>query len=307
MKVLMTGATGLIGSEIGKVLKARGHELIIVSRQTAGHASSSVQWQPSTEDFPVAALDGVDAVIHLAGESIASGLWTEKKKQQIYDSRVLSTRKLVQAFKNCKAEGKSVPSVLINGSAVGIYGDQGDTELKEDSVYGHDFLSQVCKDWEQAADGASHLAVRVVKVRTGFVCAPFGGALEKIIPVFSLGAGGPLGSGKQWMSWIHLKDIANLFVFALENKNVEGPINGAAPYPVTNKNFTALLAKALGRPAFVPAPAFVLKTVLGEMSTLLLSSQKCRADKVLDAGFSFEFNEFGEAIKDIVSARSRGR
>ncbi|MGE0633023.1 MAG: TIGR01777 family oxidoreductase [Pseudobdellovibrionaceae bacterium] len=309
MKVLVTGATGLVGTQIGRSLVANGHHVVAMVRKNPAQAKTALPfeaevfaWESDSETFPIAALEGVEAVIHLSGEPIA-GFWTESKKTKIFNSRIISTRKIVEAFKSRKELGKTLPRVFVSASAVGIYGDQGHQLLEEESVIGSDFLADVCINWELEAEVANRLGIRVVRVRTGLVLSPQGGFLGKVIPIFSKGLGGYLGSGHQWMSWIHLEDIANLYVFAVENENVEGAINAVSPEPITNRGFTRELAKALRRPAFLPVPKIALKSVLGEMSTLALSSQRASSEKIQNLGFHFKFIRFRDAIRSICALR----
>ena len=308
MRVLVTGATGLIGKEIGKLLVESGHELVVVSRNPAKarldlpFPAEIFAWQGESEQFPKAALQGVEGVIHLAGESVASGRWTPERKKSIRDSRVMGTRRLVEAISQLGNSDHPLKT-FISGSAIGIYGDRGDEILTEDSAPGGDFLSHVTRDWEGEADALTRNSktkhIRVAKIRTSVVISRHGGALEKMLPVFSRGLGGKLGSGQQWMSWIHLEDIARLFVFALETENVSGALNGAAPEPARNERFTVALARALGRSVFLPVPDAALKVALGEMSEAVLGSQRVSAAYVQELGFQFRHPELVPALEEI--------
>lgn len=266
MKVLLTGATGLIGKVVGHKLVARGHEVFVVTR-SAEKARQSLDF-PCTpivanlvsDQIKDSQIYEIEGVINLLGENIGEGRWNADKKEKIYKSRVLGTRHLVSSL-----GGKT--RVLISGSAMGFYGNRSDDILHETESGGIDFLARVCRDWEQEAQKAS---CRVVCVRTSMVLAKNEGAMKKLLPLFKMNLGGRLGSGQQWMSWIHLEDIADLFIYALENEKVEGAINACAPHPVQNKLFTDLLAKAVRRGTAIPVPEFALKLGLGEMAEMLL-------------------------------------
>lgn len=301
MRILMTGATGLIGREVGKLLAEKGIQLNVVSR-SPGRARLELpfpaeifEWQGESDVFPSKALDDVDLVLHLAGEPVASGRWTIEKKKAIYDSRVLGTKRLVEAIS--KNPGKI--SALVAGSATGLYGDRGDDVQTENARPADDFLSKVVVDWEKEIDAFTDITgKRSVKIRTGIVLARHGGALEKLIPIFQKGLGGRLANGQQWMSWIHLEDIARLFVYAIEN-DVSGVFNGTSPEPARNERFTVALARALGRPVFLPVPASALKIAYGEMSTALLGSQRVLPERALTAGFDFRYPELVRALNEI--------
>lgn len=301
MRVLITGATGLIGREVGKILAEKGISLNVVSRSPnrarleLPFPADIFEWQGESDVFPARALDNVDAVLHLAGEPVASSRWTEEKKKSIYDSRVLGTKRLVEAIG--KNPGKI--SAFIGGSATGIYGDRGDDVLNETSGAADDFLAKVCIDWEKEIDGFTEVTgKRSVKIRTGIVLSRHGGALEKLLPIFQKGLGGRLSNGQQWMSWIHIEDIARLFVYALENE-VSGVLNGTSPEPARNERFTVALARALGRPVFLPVPGSALKIAFGEMSTALLGSQRIMPERVIEAGFEFHYPELVKALNEV--------
>ncbi len=274
MIVTLTGATGFIGRALAVRVEAAGHKV-----------------QPFSLRSPQP-LQICDAVIHLAGEPVAQR-WTLEAKRRIRESRVDGTRRLIAAL-------PAPPKVFICSSAVGFYGSRGDEILTETSPPGTGFLAEVCTAWEGAADEASALGARVVKLRTGVVLGGRGGALDRMLPPFRMGVGGRLGSGRQWMPWIHLDDHLDLVEFALGQAGVSGPINAVAPNPVTNREFTVTLARALHRPAFLPAPAIALKAMFGEMASALLDSQRVIPRAALDAGFVFRHSELGPALQEIL-------
>ena len=298
MKILITGATGLIGQTLCKNLASAGHELIGLSRSQQTSTGLPVRfypWQPLTELPPPAAVEGVEAVIHLAGENVA-GRWTAERKRQIRDSRVLGTRNLVAGLR----QNGSAPSVFISGSAVGFYGDRGDTTLTEHASPGHGYLVDVCRDWENEARQAEALGTRVVLLRTGVVLSPDGGALQTMLPAFQFGVAGKLSNGRQWFPWIHLADIVGLILHALNTLEVRGPLNGAAPNPVTNEEFTKELAAVLNRPALLPVPKFALDLLFGEMAAVMLASQRVIPEAALQSGYRFQFPWLRQALKDLL-------
>ena len=309
MRVLLTGATGLIGREVGKLLVANGHEVRVLSRdpRRAGRdlpfPAMAFEWDSESETFPSEALTGIEGVIHLAGEPIAEGRWTEDKKRKIRDSRVQGTRRLVQALLSRKeTDGRTDLKAFVSGSAIGYYGDRDDETLTEASPKGEGFLADLVAEWEAQPDllkAALGPAVRVAKVRTGVVFTRRGGALAKMLPVFTRGVGGKLASGQQWMSWIHIEDIARLFVFCLENPGAEGVFNGTAPEPARNDRFTVALSRAVGRPVFLPVPETALKLALGEMASALLGSQRVIPQRAQELGFEFRFPELVPALEDL--------
>lgn len=287
MKVLVTGATGLIGKTLCRLLVREGHELVVLSRQPAkAQVAPNVRawrWQAETEAPPDEVWAGVDAVIHLAGEPVAGSRWTEAQKRRIRDSRVLGTRNLIEGMKRAAVK----PQVLVSASAVGFYGDRGDEQLDESSTAGHGFLSEVCVEWEREAERAVELGVRVALVRIGVVLSPQGGALEKMLPLFKLGLGGRMGSGRQWLPWIHQDDIVGILRHALVTPAVRGAINGVAPGTVNNAEFTKELASVLHRPVFLPIPELALQVLMGEMSAVVLASQRVQPRVALATGYQF--------------------
>jgi uncharacterized protein (TIGR01777 family) len=297
VKIAITGASGLIGRRLLKTLAAAGHSLHVLSRHAGTNLPPGVRlsvWDATRGEPPADALQDVDAVVHLAGEPVAQR-WTAHARQAIRESRVTGTRNLVEAL----AKLPRKPQVLVCASAVGYYGDRGDEILNESSSPGGDTLALLCVDWEKEAQAAEASAIRVVRVRTGLVLDARGGALPRMLPPFRMGLGGKLGSGKHWMSWIHLDDLAALFQFALANP-VNGPVNGVAPNPVINAGFTRALAAAVHRPAIFPVPAFALRLLFGEMSEILLASQRALPQAAEAAGFRFRYPELAPALAAVL-------
>ena len=299
MKVVVTGATGFVGQEVVKQLLTAGDEVIVLTRNVAkaaitlGSSCRYYQWEDGEALPPSEALEGVDGIINLMGETI-SKRWDESQKKKIYNSRINGTRKLVEAIEKLKVK----PKVFVSTSAIGIYGNRGPEEINESSSLADDFLAKVCKDWENEANKAKNYGVRVVMIRLGIVLGRKGGALAKMLPIFKLGLGGPLGSGNQYMSWIHVRDIATMFIEAVKNNELKGVFNGTSPYPATNSEFTKLLGKVLGRPAFLPVPSIALKLALGEMSQLLLEGQKVLPVKFKEAKFRYRYSTLEMALKE---------
>lgn len=294
MKITLTGATGFIGGHLVKALIARGHELAILTRHPrAGANPRYFAWDAASVP-PPEAMDA-DAIIHLAGEPVAQR-WTGEVKRRIRASRIEGTRAVVDGI----AAARRKPKVLMSASAIGIYGSRGDEVLTEQSPAGSGFLEDVTIEWERESARANGAGVRVVNPRIGIVLGRGGGALARMLPPFKAGAGGRLGSGHQWMSWIHIDDVTGLILFALENEGLRGALNLTAPNPVTNADFTAALAAALRRPALFPAPVFALKLLFGEMAEVLLSSQRVIPQVALDAGYRFAYPELGPALRDLV-------
>lgn len=298
MKILITGASGLIGSALSARLLQSQHTVVRLRRGSANHQAGEAAWDPATGAVDPVALDSVDAVVNLAGASIAGGRWTTARKTELRASRVGLTRALVSTL----AKLPRPPQVLVSGSAIGYYGDRGDEVLAESSASGDDFLAAVCREWEAAALEAERAGIRTVTPRTSIVLAKNGGALPKMLTPFRLGVGGRLGSGKQWMSWITLEDQVEVLYGAIMNAPWRGAINAASPHPVTNEEFTRALARVLRRPAIFPAPAFALRLILGEMAdALLLSSQRVKPEKLTELGFSFRQSQLEPALRAILS------
>ena len=296
MFLTISGATGFIGRRLLNIYPPDKHSVIILGRKNPelsplfqfGH------WNPTAAEPSRELLQRSEVIIHLAGEPVAQR-WTPEAKNSIRDSRVIGTRNLVSAI------GKLLhrPKTLICASAVGIYGDRGDEILVESAKAASGFLPDVCSAWEAEADRATEHGLRVVKIRIGIVLGADGGALASMTPLFRAGVGGVLGSGKQWMSWIHVDDLVGMIQFAAENESVSGVLNGVAPNPVTNREFTRNLASALHRPAFLPAPEFVVKLVYGEMAQILFASQRVQPQTALKAGFQFQFPQLPAALAAI--------
>ncbi len=300
MKITISGASGFIGRRLMKQLMEAGHSLCVLSRYAGANMPGSAQlfvWDPVKAEPPAESLAEADAVIHLAGEPVAQR-WTPEARQRIRESRVAGTRHLVQALSVLSRR----PSVLVCSSAIGVYGDRGDEILTETSAPGSGFLTDVCLQWEKEADLAEALGIRVVKVRTGVVLGTEGGALRRMLPAFRAGIGGRVASGRQWMSWIHLDDLAGLMRFAVESEKLRGAVNGAAPEPVTNAEFTRTLAAVLRRPAIFPLPAFVLKLIFGEMAQVLLASQRVLPRAAEAAGFRFQYPSLAPALTNLLKA-----
>jgi uncharacterized protein (TIGR01777 family) len=297
MKITLTGGSGFIGRRLIKTLTAGGHTVHILSRHAGTNLPPGVKlsvWDALKGEPPAAALDGADAMINLAGEPVAQR-WSAAAKQKIRDSRIGGTQRLVQALSTISQR----PPVLVSASAIGIYGARGDELLTETSPPGEGFLAQVCREWEKEADMAESLGMRVAKIRIGIVLDKNGGALAKMLPAFRNFAGGRMASGKQWMSWIHLQDLAGLFKYAVENP-VRGVLNGTAPNPVINAEFTRKLAAALGRPAMLPVPAIALKAIFGEMSEMLVTGQRVLPKAAQSAGFQFQYPELEPALANLL-------
>lgn len=300
MRILITGATGSVGKVVVEQLLEAGDEVVVMTRNIAkaaiilGSQCSYYQWSDTNSLPPMEAFEGVDGIVNLMGENIADKRWTDEQKKKIYNSRIDGTARLVEALKQLEKR----PKVFVSASAVGVYGDRKDEEINESSSSGDDFLAHVCKDWEEEANKASEQGLRVVLIRTGIVLSRGGGALSKMLPLFKKGLGGPIGSGNQYMSWIHVEDLAAMYVEALKNENVNGPHNGTAPYPATNKEFTQALGKVLKRPTALRAPAFALKAVFGEMAGTLLGGQKVLPTKFKDVKFRYKYPTLDMALKE---------
>lgn len=303
MKIILTGGSGFIGSRLVEKLASGGHEVIVLTRDPASFKMAKYstikakQWDGKTPGTWVSDVDGADAVMNFAGESIGGKRWTSKQKEKILNSRIDATRALVDAMKQAKKK----PAVLVNASAVGYYGPIEDAEVTEEHPPGNDFLAHVCKRWEQEARAAEQLGVRVVLLRQGVVIDKGGGALEKMALPFKMFVGGPVGSGRQWFPWIHRDDAANIAIFAAENSTLAGPVNVVAPDIMRMKQFSKALGRAMHRPSLTPVPGFVLKVALGEMSEMLLTGQRVVPARLSAAGYSFLFPQLDRALREIFS------
>lgn len=301
MRIAITGATGLIGRELARQLSEAGHHVEAWTRSpenARGLFPSDVQvcaWDPS--GVPRAQLSGLHAIIHLAGESVAGGRWTDARKTALERSRIESSRSIIEAIAALPRQER--PAALLSASAIGFYGDRADEELTEEASPGKGFMPDLCAEWERRILAASDLGVRTACLRVGVVLAPDGGMLGPVLPLFRCGLGGRIGSGQQWMSWIHVEDVARLFVHALENPDISGPINAVAPNPVRNTTFTKVLAKTVGRPALLPAPKFALRLAVGEMAEIMTGSQRVLPAAAAAAGFEFRFPTLAEALDPI--------
>jgi uncharacterized protein (TIGR01777 family) len=301
MNIVIAGGSGFLGRALTAALVSDGHDIVILTRQPTGNDAGRVRAVPWTPDGQAgswaAVIDGANAVINLAGESIAGGRWSAARKKRIVDSRVLATRSLATAI------GRAVrpPAVFVSGSAVGYYGPLGDELVTEDHRPGDDFLAKVCVEWENEAARIDAARTRVACIRTGLVLARDGGALPQMLLPFRFGAGGPVGSGRQYWPWIHRRDWVDLVRFVIETPGAAGAINATAPDPVTNREFAAALGRAMHRPAFMPAPAFALRLLLGEMAdALVLSGQRAVPAKADRLGFTFTYTNVEKALQSIL-------
>ncbi|MGC1158330.1 MAG: TIGR01777 family oxidoreductase [Acidobacteriaceae bacterium] len=297
-RILLSGASGLIGSAIRGAAREQGMEVTALVRRHRLVGPGAVYWNPAKPEWSVhpVGLEGFDAVVHLSGANVARR-WTEEYRREIVESRVTSTRMLCEAL----AQVRRRPRVLLCASAVGIYGDGGDTVLTEESGVGSGFLAETCAAWEAAAKDACALGIRVVHLRFGVVLSRRGGALGKMLPAFRLGLGGRMGSGRQWMSWISIRDLMRAVMFLMEREELAGAFNLTAPNPVTNATFTQALARAVHRPAVLPVPAGMLRMIFGAMAdATLLASQRVLPYRLVDAGFQFEDEEVREALKALL-------
>ena len=298
MKILITGASGLIGKALQRSFAERGYQMLLAGRGTP-ERENQIQWSPEDgfRDDDLARLEGLDAVVHLAGENIAGLRWTDEKKKAIRDSRVNGTRNIVDTLAGLDQK----PKVFITGSALGFYGDRGDEIMTETSRPGNTFLSEVCKEWEMESRHAEDSGIRTVLLRTAIVLSKEGGALATMLTPFKFGVGGVVGSGKQWMSWISLDDVVGIINFALENEGLRGAVNVASPNPVTNEEFTKTLGEVLYRPTFLPLPEFAVNLVFGEMGdALLIDSTRVEPKRLLDAGYKFKFTNLKPALENAV-------
>ena len=299
MRILITGGTGFIGSYLCRTLLQANHQLVVLSRypetviQKCGKGVEAIS---SIDELDVDAQ--IDTIINLAGEPVIAKRWSEKRKQNLLDSRLVPTQALVDFI----ARVEKKPRCLISGSAIGFYGDGGEQILDETSSYHDEFSHELCRQWEGAAQQAEKYGVRVCLVRIGLVVGAGGGFLQQMLTPFKFGLGGPIGKGSQWMSWIHIKDLVDLLIWLLQNDSVSGVFNGTAPNPVTNHEFAKTLGRSLGRPAVIPMPSFVLQAAMGEMSQLLLTGQRVMPMRALEAGFDFKYKDLDGALEHVLSA-----
>ena len=298
MRILITGASGLIGKALQRSFTEKGYEMLLATRGEP-KTPDQIQWdiEEGFAEGDLGRLEGLDAVIHLAGENVSGLRWTDEKKKAIRESRVKGTHNVVDTISNLKSK----PKVFVSGSAIGFYGDRSDDVMTETSSAGDTFLAQVCKDWEAESRRAEDSGVRTVLLRTGIVLSKDGGALAAMLTPFKFGVGGVVGSGKQWMSWISLDDVVGAINFALENESLRGAVNVVSPNPVTNEEFTKTLGEVLYRPTFLPLPEFAVNLVFGEMGdALLLDSTRVAPKRLEDASFEFKFPELKTALEHAV-------
>jgi uncharacterized protein (TIGR01777 family) len=296
MRVLISGSTGVIGSALAPYLAKEGHQVIRLIRGSPRSGSGDVAWDPAGARLEASALEGLDAVVHLAGENISEGRWTPEKKARIRESRVKGTSVLCETLAGLERP----PAVLANASAVGFYGDRGDETLNEESPPGSDFLAGVCQAWEAATRPAAEKGIRVVRLRFGLVLSPSGGVLAGMLPHFRRGMGGTLGSGEQWVSWVALDDAVGAIRHALATESLEGAANVTSPHSVRNREFAGALGRAVGKPALIPVPAFGLRLLFGELAEAMLASQRVEPKKLFAAGYEFRFPELGPALEHVL-------
>lgn len=299
MRILLSGSSGLVGSSLVPLLTSGGNSIVSLVRQKARPGKNEIYWQPTFGSVDKPAIDAFapEAVIHLAGESIASGRWNDRKKKLIRDSRVLGTQALATALANLTVK----PKVFICASAIGFYGSRGDERLTESSAAGTGFLPTVCQEWEAACQPARDVGIRVVNLRYGMILSQEGGALKKLLLPFKLGAGGVIGNGRQYMSWVAIDDAVQIIRFALENEKLSGAVNAVAPQALTNREFTKTLGRVLWRPTCFPMPASTARMLFGEIAdALLLASDRVVPEKLEKAGYAFKYPELKPALKHLI-------
>ncbi|HEY7429074.1 MAG TPA: TIGR01777 family oxidoreductase [Gemmataceae bacterium] len=306
MRVFVTGGTGLVGRRLVRCLLDRGDQAVILTRR-ADHArtlfgsdAQIVEGDPMRSGGWMDAVGDCDGVIHLAGENVFGRRWNADFKKLLHDSRILSTQLIVEALRRRPQRADGRQKVLVNASAIGFYGPHGDEELTENSPPGTDFLANLCVEWEKAARAAESAGVRMAMIRVGVVLDKEGGALAKLLTPFKLGAGGPVGSGRQWMSWIHHADLTSLFLLALDRDDAVGPINGTAPNPVVNREFGKILGRVLHRPSFVWTPGLALRVLVGEAASVIVTGQRVLPKRALELDYSFQFSTLEAALTQIL-------
>jgi len=298
MRVAVSGSTGLVGSQVVASLSAAGHEVVRLVRRAPAPGEKVVRWDPEKGEIDAAGLGGLDAVVHLAGENIASGRWNAARKAAILGSRVNGTRLLCDALAGLARP----PKTLVCASAIGYYGDRGADVLTEESPPGTGFLAEVCREWEAASEPAARKGIRVVVLRIGVVLSAKGGALSRMLPPFRAGLGGVIGSGRQYVSWVALDDLVGIVLHALQSGRLHGPVNAVSPVPVTNRELTEVLGKVLSRPTLLPVPVFALRLAVGEMAdALLLASTRVAPRRLEETGYRFRFPELREALRHLVT------
>ena len=303
-RIVMTGATGLIGTRVVRALHRRGDSVTVLTRnpkratERLPEGVAALKWMTEDEDDWTAAVDGADALIHLAGESIAEERWTDEYKKRIYDSRIATANRLIDAVEKAATR----PQVLVSVSAVGYYGDSGDSEVDENTDPGNDFLAALCTDWEAAVHRAGQYGMRVVTPRLGLVLADDGGVLEKLLTPFKMFAGGPVGNGEQWFPWVHIEDVVGIILHSLDNDSVEGALNAVSPGLIRNREFAVALGDALNRPARFSVPAFVIKLAMGELGETLLGGQRAIPRRTIESGYEFSYQTIESALTDLVTA-----
>ncbi len=297
MKILVSGARGLVGNALRSELAKQGSEIVSLVRRTPAPGGHEIEWHPNKGLIDAEKLEGFDVVIHLAGESIASSRWTDEKKKQIRESRVKGTTILSEAISKLS----NPPATFVSASAIGFYGSRGEETLSEESGPGNDFLADVCMEWEESTVAARTKGIRTVLARLGIILDKEGGALEKMLTPFKMGIGGKVGDGKQWMSWIALEDVVRGLLFVIRDPSLSGPVNFVAPNPVRNVEFTKTLGSVLSRPTIFPVPAFAARLAFGEMADgLLLSSARVEPKKLLASGFKFGYPTLKPALEEIL-------
>lgn len=301
-KIIITGATGLIGQQLTIKLTDMDYKITIFTRNPDNaqkklpNVHKVVKWEYDYVDEWLHELESVDAVIHLAGANLSTKRWNKEYKKLLYDSRIISTKKLIEAIKTVERK----PKVFITASAIGYYGNRSDEILTEESEPGKDFLANLCNDWEKEAKNVEQFGVRSVQIRTGLALSRNEGALKQMLPAFKYFIGGPLGNGKQWYSWLHIEDIVNIYVKALESEILSGPINAVSPNPVTMKKFAKILGDVLHRPSFFSVPKIILLLVIGQVAEVVTSSQRVVPEKLLNSSFKFKFEKLEDALRDIL-------